>query len=164
MAERRYTATIEGETLSVVVEATEPGTTRVRVGDGAPTLVRVLADGPTLTVLVGDRVLELAPAGDGGFAARGGVPVAADASRRGARAHASTQSSGTVQAPMPGRVVKLLVAPGEPVAAGAGLLVMEAMKMENEISAPHAGKVARVLVRVGDTVERDAALVELEAP
>jgi biotin carboxyl carrier protein len=62
---------------------------------------------------------------------------------------------------MPGRIVKLLVAAGDAVAAGAGLVVMEAMKMENEIGAPHAGTVARVLVQAGDTVERDAPLVEL---
>jgi biotin carboxyl carrier protein len=65
---------------------------------------------------------------------------------------------------MPGRIVKLLVAAGDQVAAGGGLLVMEAMKMENEIGAPHAGTVTRVLVRPGDTVERDATLVELGSP
>jgi biotin carboxyl carrier protein len=57
--------------------------------------------------------------------------------------------------------VKVLVAEGESVAPGAALVVMEAMKMENEIAAPHAGTVTRVLVRGGETVERDATLVEL---
>jgi 3-methylcrotonyl-CoA carboxylase alpha subunit len=164
MTERRYTTTIDGETLPVRVAPGEPGTFSVRVGDGEPELVRVLSEGPTLTVLIGERVLELAPDGRGGFSARGGVSVGVEARREAGRGHAATASSGTVQAPMPGRIVKLLVAAGEQVAAGAGLLVMEAMKMENEIGAPHAGTVTRVLVRPGDTVERDATLVELGAP
>ena len=62
---------------------------------------------------------------------------------------------------MPGRVLKLLVTEGQAVAAGAGLLVVEAMKMENELLAPRAGTVKRVLVVAGATVERDAPLVEL---
>jgi biotin carboxyl carrier protein len=63
---------------------------------------------------------------------------------------------------MPGRVLKVLVAPGDVIALGAGVAIVEAMKMENELSAPRAGTVKRVLVGVGDTVERDAVLVELE--
>jgi biotin carboxyl carrier protein len=164
MAERRYTTTIDGQTFAVRVEAREAGAATVVVGDGAAEIVQVLSDGPTLTVLIGERVLELAPSGDGGFAARGGLGIALAARRGGARASAATPSSGTVQAPMPGRIVKLLVAAGDVVTAGTGLVVMEAMKMENEIAASHAGTVARVLVSVGDTVERDAALVELASP
>jgi biotin carboxyl carrier protein len=163
MAERRYSTTIDGETHAVRVEPGASGTYSVQIGDDPPVEVRVLADGPPLTLLVGERVLELAPSGDG-FAARGGVLVGVDSQRGAGRAHASSENSGKVQAPMPGRIVKLLVAPGDEVAAGAGLVVMEAMKMENEILAPHAGTVARLLVATGDTVERDATLVELEAP
>jgi biotin carboxyl carrier protein len=163
MAERRYTTTIDGQTFAVRVEAREAGTIAVAVGDGGPELVELMAEGPTLTVLIGDRVLELAPAGDASFAARGGVGITVEARRAGARASATTASSGTVLSPMPGRIVKLLVAVGDEVAAGAGLVVMEAMKMENEIGAPHAGTVARVLVSAGETVDRDAALVELAA-
>jgi biotin carboxyl carrier protein len=53
------------------------------------------------------------------------------------------------------------VAEGEAVAAGAGVVVIEAMKMENELGAPRAGTVRRVAVRAGDTVERDALLLEI---
>lgn len=162
MAERRYTTTIDGETLVVRVEPAADGTYSVRIGDGPPEVVRLLSEGPTLTLLVGERVLELAASGDGRFTARGGVPILIEAARSGTRAHAASAASGEVQAPMPGRIVKILVAAGDAVAAGAGLVVMEAMKMENEIGAPRAGKVARVLVAAGDTVERDATLVELE--
>ena len=62
---------------------------------------------------------------------------------------------------MPGRVVKVLVAEGEVVRAGQGLLVLEAMKMENEVRARSGGTVAKVHVTAGATVESSAVLVTL---
>jgi len=72
--------------------------------------------------------------------------------------------SRTVKAPMPGLVVRIEVAAGQPVLAGAGLVVVEAMKMENELRAPHSGVVATVHVAVGQAVERGAPLVTLASP
>jgi len=63
---------------------------------------------------------------------------------------------------MPGKVVRLLVTPGQEVQAGQGLIVVEAMKMENEIASPRAGRVAEVAVTSGQTVESGAKLVVLE--
>jgi pyruvate carboxylase subunit B len=63
---------------------------------------------------------------------------------------------------MPGLVAKVLVAPGAVLAAGAGVLVLEAMKMENELRAPAPGVVAAVRVAAGQTVEKGQVLVELE--
>jgi biotin carboxyl carrier protein len=68
-----------------------------------------------------------------------------------------------VAAYMPGRVVQLLVSEGTRVAAGQGVLVLEAMKMENEIAAEHAGVVARILVAPGQAVEGGDPLFELVA-
>jgi biotin carboxyl carrier protein len=65
----------------------------------------------------------------------------------------------SVVAPMPGRVVKVLVAPGDAVLARQGLVVVEAMKMENELRAPRAGTVADVRVREGTPVDANAVLV-----
>ncbi|HEY6549465.1 MAG TPA: biotin/lipoyl-containing protein, partial [Vicinamibacteria bacterium] len=67
-----------------------------------------------------------------------------------------------IKAPMPGKVVRVLVGPGDEVAAGAGLVVVEAMKMENELRAPRAGRVLEAAVREGQTVETGALLVVLE--
>ena len=67
-----------------------------------------------------------------------------------------------INAPMPGKVVRLLVGPGDLVAAGAALLVVEAMKMENELRAPRAGRVLETAVREGQAVETGALLVVLE--
>jgi biotin carboxyl carrier protein len=64
-------------------------------------------------------------------------------------------------APMPGLIVRVNVADGDVVQAGQGLVVMEAMKMENELRSPAAGTVKRVLVQPGTAVEKGAMLVEL---
>jgi biotin carboxyl carrier protein len=66
-----------------------------------------------------------------------------------------------VTAPMPGRIVRVLAAPGQDVQAGQGLVVMEAMKMENELRAPRPGRVDHVAVREGQAVETGALLAVL---
>jgi biotin carboxyl carrier protein len=63
---------------------------------------------------------------------------------------------------MPGKVVRLLVAPGDAVTAGQGLIVVEAMKMQNEIKAPRAGRVLEVRAAEGATVAAGEALLILE--
>lgn len=67
-----------------------------------------------------------------------------------------------VTAYMPGRVVKVLVTEGEAVLAGQGLVILEAMKMENEIQAEHDGVIRRVLVADGQPVEGGDPLFEIE--
>jgi pyruvate carboxylase subunit B len=68
---------------------------------------------------------------------------------------------GVVRAPMPGLVVRIPVTEGQQVAAGAGLVVVEAMKMENELKATHPGVVLKVHVTPGAVVEKGAPLVTL---
>lgn len=65
-------------------------------------------------------------------------------------------------APMPGKVVRVMVEAGQPVAAGQGLVVVEAMKMQNEIKAPKAGSVRALHVDEGGSVGAGDALVEVE--
>jgi len=65
-------------------------------------------------------------------------------------------------APMPGLIVRVLVGPGDAVQEGQGLVVMEAMKMENELRSSGAGRVTRVAVTPGAAVEKGAILIELE--
>ena len=67
-----------------------------------------------------------------------------------------------VVAPMPGRVVRVLVAPGDEVAARQGVVVVEAMKMENELRAPKNGRVKDVSVSPGTSVEAGRVLVVIE--
>jgi biotin carboxyl carrier protein len=68
----------------------------------------------------------------------------------------------TVTAPMPGKIVRVLVAPGDAVAAGQGLLVVEAMKMQNEMKAARAGKVLSVNAKEGATVKAGEVLATIE--
>lgn len=76
-------------------------------------------------------------------------------------AHAgdAEQGGGRLTAPMPGKVIAVLVEPGQKVEAGTPLIVMEAMKMEHTIGAPSAGVVAEVLYGVGDQVADGAQLL-----
>ena len=69
-----------------------------------------------------------------------------------------------VRAPMPGLVVKVEVEEGEWVEAGGGLLVVEAMKMENSLTAPVGGRVGTIHVVAGQTVEKDEILMDLLPP
>jgi biotin carboxyl carrier protein len=71
--------------------------------------------------------------------------------------------SGIIKALMPGRIARVLVEKGAEVQRGTGLLVLEAMKMENEIPAPADGIIDEIFVKAGDTVEGGADLLHLRA-
>lgn len=68
-----------------------------------------------------------------------------------------------VHAPMPGLVLRVLVEPGQDVEAGDGLVVLEAMKMENELRAQTAGTIAAIHVAPGDAVSKNALLLEIDS-
>ena len=69
--------------------------------------------------------------------------------------------SGDITAPMPGLILRVEVTAGESITAGQPLLVMEAMKMENEIRAPEDGVVAEVLVKAQQAVEKDDIMIKI---
>lgn len=70
-------------------------------------------------------------------------------------------AGGVLKAPMPGLVVRIAVSEGDVVAAGAGLVVLEAMKMENELKAPSAGTIRSIRVITGQAVEKGEVLLTL---
>jgi biotin carboxyl carrier protein len=84
--------------------------------------------------------------------------------RRLARKHGGAGHEGrqNVTAPMPGKVVRILVAPGDEVTAGQGLLVVEAMKMQNELRALRPGRVETIVAREGATVSAGEVLATIE--
>ena len=90
--------------------------------------------------------------------------LAVNGRRTGHAADTARQADGEqrIVAPMPGRVVRVLVATGDEVAARQGLVVVEAMKMENELRAPKAGRVKEVNVSAGTSVEAGRVLVTIE--
>jgi biotin carboxyl carrier protein len=93
-------------------------------------------------------------------AAAPAAPAAAPAAPAAAPAAPAVTGSGeAVNAPMPGNILKVNVKVGDAVKSGTVLVVLEAMKMENEIMAPKDGTVTQVLVSKGSTVDTGAALV-----
>ena len=95
------------------------------------------------------------------------APSAAPAVKAAAPAPAAApakaaQGNISVTAPMPGKLLAVKVNVGDSVQSGAPVLVLEAMKMENDIVAPKDGKVVAINVKVGDSVESGAVLVSLE--
>ena len=77
-------------------------------------------------------------------------------------ANAAPSGPAPILAPMPGLVIRINVSPGDQIEAGHGVVVMEAMKMENELRATTSGTVKTIKVAPGTAVERGALLVELE--
>lgn len=94
-------------------------------------------------------------------AAAGGAP-AKKRTKRAASGGGGGAGSGQIEAPMQGTIVKLLVEEGASVEAGAGVVVLEAMKMENQINADIAGTVKEIKVAAGDTVGGGDILVVIE--
>lgn len=100
--------------------------------------------------------------GAGSVSAPAAAPKAAPkAAPAKAAAPAGAQGSVKVNAPMPGKILKTVAAAGQAVKKGEVLVILEAMKMENEIVAPQDGTVASINVAVGDSVEAGAVLATL---
>ncbi len=96
-----------------------------------------------------------------------GLTVAVNVDGRHRRGHGSEAGGGgtgeqAITAPMPGRVARVLVAPGDEVAARQPCVVVEAMKMENELRAPRAGRIRSVSIEPGMPVEAGRVLVVIE--
>jgi biotin carboxyl carrier protein len=118
-------------------------------GGGRQALVDVDGVAPDLTVTVDNRSVPL-------------KLTTARAKVAGRAAPPPKAGPSAVQSPMPGKVVKVLVAVGEDVKAGQGVVVVEAMKMENELKSPKDGKVKAVAVKEGQAVEAGQSLITLE--
>jgi biotin carboxyl carrier protein len=86
------------------------------------------------------------------------VVALAEAARGSATVAPRADGPARLTAPMPGRIVRVLSSAGADVEAGQGLMVIEAMKMENELRAPRGGRLTELLVREGQAVEAGALL------
>ncbi|HSK19085.1 MAG TPA: biotin/lipoyl-containing protein [Longimicrobiales bacterium] len=156
------TVTVELEGDRVIVDGADAGNAEIAAMPG--TDVKHL-------LLAGRSVTLVARRDDEGWNLHvDGWPVRADVVDERTRAiRAMTGHAGAVQgpkpvrAPMPGMIVRTEVNVGDQVRAGQGVVVMEAMKMENELKAETDGIVARVLITPGQAVEKGTVLVEFEA-
>ena len=148
---------------SVELTALGPGRWRARVDDAEfEVVVETLEDGRMRLVSDGhDTLAEVTPAGNRRFVRLGSFDFVLDreaTGRRGLRVAAG----GSLEAPMPGVVTRVLVQPGDAVTKGQPLVALEAMKMEHLIRAPHDGRVKAVAATAGTMVQAGLALVELE--
>lgn len=139
----KYQVKVDGKVFEVEVE---------KVGGGYSSLTPTsLTAAPQAPVAPVAAPVQAAPVAAAPVAPAAPAPAAAPAAG----------GSGDVVAPMPGTVLRLNVNSGDTVAAGDVILILEAMKMENEIVAPCAGKVT-LKVTAGETVDTDALLASVE--
>ncbi len=161
---REFTLTMEGVEYPVIAEGDtitvngRPFTVEI-ADDGA-----VLVDGITYDVTLEG---ETAIVGEESYTVQtSGLALTAIApppTPSGPAAPAAVEAgAGAVSAIMPGKIIRVLVEPGQQVEEGEPVCVLEAMKMENELSAPRSGTVQAVHVKPGDDVEKDLVLVEIE--
>jgi biotin carboxyl carrier protein len=166
----RYVVVVEGQSIEVEVEGEQ-----ITVGGqqyqanlgripGTPLRQLLLDDRPvTLTVESnGQGRWMLSRAGE-----RSDVEVLDERTRhiRSLTGNAEqSRKADVLRAPMPGLVVRINARPGEAVAVGDGLVVLEAMKMENELKAGASAKVKAVRVNPGEAVEKGQVLIEFDLP
>jgi len=163
----RYTAVVGGEERIVEITAAGSGY-RVAIGDQVLEIDAVHLQGYALSLMVGTRSYrcDIEPGKDGRITVLVGdhvhpLEILDERKLRMRRASGKFTQEGPqrVDAPMPGKVVRVLVKPGDEVQEGQGLVVVEAMKMENELKSPKAGKVTELHAVEGAAVESGAKLV-----
>src|SRR5579862_2098843 len=134
----RLRLSIDGTPIEADAAQIAPGIYSILI-EGESLEVRVEPDGGGLRLAIGDREW------------RAGIRDPREWRRNRASA-AEVEGRQQVTAPMPGKIVRVLVQAGESIEGKQGLFVVEAMKMQNEIRAPKSGKVERLLVTEGQTV------------
>jgi biotin carboxyl carrier protein len=149
LGDDRYAVTIDGQRLEVEAQAL-PGL-GLTLRDGAATHVAEFEEkADEIGVLLHGQVN------------RFDVVDERQSILRAANAVFEVEGRQTIASPMPGKVVKVFVKAGDVVKEGQGLVVVEAMKMENELKSPKAGTVIEVLTKEGVAVENGAKLVVVE--
>ena len=143
-----FTCTLDGRNITLQAEYLQPGVLSLLIAgksyrcylDQGPEGRAVLLDGQRHSYAVED-------------------PRSLNSRRTAAR---GADGPRAIKAPMPGRIVRILAEPGAVVEANQAIVVIEAMKMQNELKSPKAGRLARMAVAVGDTVQAGAILAVIE--
>jgi biotin carboxyl carrier protein len=162
----KYHAVFEGEEQEIEIAPQGSGY-RVAIGGRAMEIDAVHLQGSAVSLIVGTRSVrcDVEPRGEGKVAVLVGETSYAleilDERRlrmRRASGRFTTEGPQRIDAPMPGKIVRVLVKAGDEVQEGQGLIVVEAMKMENELKSPKAGKVTELHAQEGANVEAGARL------
>lgn len=163
----KYRVTIEGQEREVDVEITPDGRAVAAV-DGKPVDADIRRVPGGVHLILNGKAYDVAVAGSGetrtvsAGEARAIATVESERARHKKKAAGGGAGEKEITAPMPGRIVKILVAPGDEVAAQQPVIVIEAMKMENELRASGDGKVKAVHVEEGASVEGGVLLLSFE--
>ena len=149
----------------MVVSSEGQGRYRVWVDDSELLLtVETLGDGRLRLITHKGAVLaEVTVAGPRRFVRLNGTDFALERII-GARKRKANADAGSLEAPMPGIVTRVMTAVGDVVHKGQPLIAVEAMKMEHLVRAPREGTIKQLLVRAGELVQGGATLIELEQP
>jgi acetyl/propionyl-CoA carboxylase alpha subunit len=149
-------------TRTVELEPQGEGRWKVRVDDAEFELTaEPLGNGSVrLTTAGGAVVAEVTAAGNRRFVALDGMDFVLD--REAAARKRGGADTGSLEAPMPGLVTRVMVAEGEDVKQGQPLLALEAMKMEHVLRAPRDGRVKKLAAKAGEMAQGGVALIELE--
>ena len=157
---------IGGKTLTVETSAASGSSQHTLLVDGVPHHGDVaLVEPDVYSVLIDGRSTDVAIDGDGhAWVGSTRLPVEVQDPRKWSRGQGAYAARGAIalKAAMPGKVVALLVAVGEAIETGKGVLVVEAMKMQNELKSPKAGTVQAIRVSPGDSVAAGQVLVVVE--
>ena len=143
-----WNGTLDGERIEIDARLVQPGILSLIVRGHA--FRCVLDEGPVETAIQVGGQRYLVSIDD---------PRSLTARRRKGGASGGQQ---VIKAPMPGRIIRLLVAAGDQVAAHQGVVVIEAMKMQNELKAARAGKIVEIKIEAGATVTAGQALLLIE--
>jgi biotin carboxyl carrier protein len=165
----KYVATLEGAEHELEVEEIAENAIRIKFGEKTFDVDVRRVGSTSFSILIGNRYFDLDVIEDGEeliVASRGATARVTlfDKARRRQDGAGRPEVGGKaeIRALMPGRVVNILVNPGDDVAHLQGVLVVEAMKMENEIKSPKAGKVTEIKVTSGQAVEKGELLLVIE--
>ena len=145
--DRRVSAIVEGRGYELEVLCPERGVYLIFAGECVYEACVWRSESDSLTVKLRDSVFS--------------VKVADRKHRRPAADH-SQEGRQQLTAPMPGKVVRVLRETGDDVEAGQGIVVVEAMKMQNEVKSPRAGRIIEIRVTEGDTVNANQVLAVVE--
>ena len=163
----RYEAEIDGRQVRVELEERD-GRVSAKIGERVYDLEIARPEENAYLILAGDQVYEARAWNETTSAQRVQlrdrmftVNIIDRKHRRMAADHTS-EGRQQLTAPMPGKVVRVLLKPGDEVAAGQGVVVVEAMKMQNEIKSPKAGRVIEIRVIEGATVTANQILAIVE--
>ena len=146
-AEGRWSCRVDGRDVAVDAVLARPNVLSLRIGNKAYE-VKCERVGSDVHIWVGSR--------------RFATEVRDPRSLRGRVRTADDHGPKKLCAPMPGKVVRILVRPGAEVEAGAGVLVVEAMKMQNEVKSPKKGTIQKILVSEGAAVNAGDVLAIVE--